>query len=64
MREGSGALGLGASALVIVGTLGLLAAEFVFDWGRTVTLIFAASNVIGLVGLGFVFFSRDKGQGS
>ena len=63
MREGSGALRLGAFTLVIVGTLGLLANEFVFNWGRTATLIFAASNVIGLVGLGFVFFGHDKGQG-
>jgi len=61
MKKGYEALGIGAFALVIVGTLGLLAAEFVFDWSRIVTLIFAASNVIGLVGLGFVFFGSDKG---
>jgi len=61
MRRGSGALNLGAFALVIVGTLGLLANEFVFDWGRIATLVFAASNVIGLVGLGFAFFGGAGG---
>ena len=56
-----GALGLGAFTLIIVGTLGLLANEFVFDLGRTATLVFAAANLIGLVGLGFMLFGGRKG---
>ena len=40
---------------LILGTLGLLLNEFLFSWGRPVTLIFAAVNIIGLVMLGFSF---------
>ena len=64
MRESSGALSIGAFALVIVGTIGLLANEFVFDWGRAATLVFAALNAVGLVGLGLTFFGRRKGHGA
>jgi len=64
MREGSGVLSVGAFALVIVGTLGLLANEFVFDWGRGATLIFAASNAIGLVGVGFALYGGWKAKSS
>ncbi len=60
MRQGPGALGLVAFALIIVGTLGLLANEFVFVWGRAATLVFAVSNLIGLVSLGFLFFAGGK----
>lgn len=35
--------------LLLIGTTGLLLNEFVFDWGRTAVLIFAAANVIGLI---------------
>lgn len=35
--------------LLIIGTLGLLLNEFVFDWGSIATLIFAILNVIGLL---------------
>jgi hypothetical protein len=37
--------------LLIVGTLGLLINEFVFDWGRTATITFAALNIAGLATL-------------
>ncbi|MBN1543291.1 hypothetical protein JW992_14210 [candidate division KSB1 bacterium] len=37
--------------LLIVGTLGLLANDFIFDWGRWATLIFAFFNLIGLISL-------------
>jgi len=47
-----GAFMLSAFILLIIGTLGLLINEFVFDWGRVATLIFATMNVIGLVMLG------------
>jgi hypothetical protein len=44
--------------LLIIGTVGLLLNEFVFDWGRTATLIFAAANVLGLVALGLAYWTR------
>ena len=42
-----------AFALLIVGTLGLLANEFIFDWGSPATLTFAVFNVVGLALLAF-----------
>ena len=35
--------------LLLIGTVGLLINELVFDWGRVATLSFAAVNVVGLV---------------
>ncbi len=61
MRKRPGILSVAAFVLVITGTLGLLANEFMFDWGRAATLLFAASNVIGLVGLGIGLF-RSPGR--
>ena len=40
-----------AFILLIIGTIGLLLSELVFAWGRVVTIIFAASNLIGLATL-------------
>ena len=37
--------------LLIIGTLGLLINEFVFDWGRSATIIFAVFNIAGLATL-------------
>jgi hypothetical protein len=34
--------------LLVTGTLGLLINEFIFNWGSTATLTFAALNVVGL----------------
>jgi len=45
-----------AFILLIVGTLGLIINEFIFDWGSTATLTFAAINVVGLVVLAFEFW--------
>ena len=43
------AIELSAFVFLLIGTLGLLMNEFVFDWGRTSTLIFpAADNSIRL----------------
>ncbi len=42
-----------AFILLIIGTIGLLLNEFVLDWGRVATLIFAVSNLIGLATLAF-----------
>ena len=46
--------------LLIIGTLGLLLNEFVFDCGEVATLIFAATNVIGLLALGFTRWMSKK----
>ena len=45
-----------AFILLIIGTLGLIINEFIFDWGSVATLIFAAINVVGLAVLAFVFW--------
>ena len=50
MRE---ATKLSAFILLIIGTLGLLINEFIFDWGSTATLTFAVVNVAGLATLAF-----------
>jgi hypothetical protein len=47
--------------LLIIGTVGLLLNELVFDWGRIATLIFAVSNLIGLATLLFSYWST-KGK--
>ena len=49
-----------AFLLLIIGTIGLLLNEFVFDWGRVATLIFAVSNLIGLVTLAFITWSTKN----
>jgi len=49
---------LTAFILLIIGTVGLLLNEFIFDWGRTVTLIFAILNFIGLATLAFIIWDR------
>jgi len=52
---------LSAFILLIIGTLGLLTNEFVFDWGSAATLTFAAVNVVGLAALAFAFWGMKKG---
>ena len=50
-----------AFVLLIIGTAGLLLNEIIFDWGRVATLIFAASNLIGLATLAFSYWrTKDK----
>ena len=51
-----------AFILLIIGTVGLLVNEFVTDWGRVVTLIFAVSNCIGLATLALTYLGRKGGQ--
>lgn len=49
-----------AFILLIIGTIGLLLNELVFDWGRVATIIFAASNLIGLAILAYeIWVMRD-----
>ena len=38
-----------AFILLIIGTVGLLINEFIFDWGRVATVVFAIFNITGLV---------------
>lgn len=46
--------------LLVTGTLGLLINEFIFDWGITVTLTFAALNVLGLAILAYMYWGMKK----
>ena len=49
-----------AIALLIIGTLGLLASTYIFHWGRTATLVFAACNMLGLFSLIYVAGMAQK----
>ncbi len=51
---------LSAFILLIIGTLGLLINEFIFDWGRTATLTFAVLNVVGLAILAYTYWGMKK----
>ena len=57
MREGCRLI---AFVLLIIGTLGLLINEFIVDWGRAATLIFAVFNIVGLVILAFTIWGIKK----
>ena len=49
---------LTAFILLIIGTTGLLVNEFVTDWGRGVTIVFAVSNFIGLAVLVITYLRK------
>jgi len=49
-----------AFILLIIGTLGLVINEFIFDWGSAATLTFAAFNVVGIVLLAFMNWGIRK----
>jgi len=51
---------LSAFILLIIGTIGLLMNEFIFDWGRAATLTFAVFNFVGLAILAFVTWGIRK----
>ncbi len=51
---------LSAFILLIIGTLGLLINESIFDWGRTATLTFAGLNVVGLAILAYTWWRVKK----
>ena len=59
MKESAGWI---AFLLIIVGTLGLLANEFLFDWGTVATIGFGVSNLIGLMMLGCTLFRGGSGR--
>jgi len=49
-----------AFVLVVIGTLGLLANEYVFAWGSAAVLIFALLNVVGLAWLAVGLWGRRQ----
>ena len=51
---------LSAFILLIIGTTGLLINEFVFDWGSVATLVFAATNIVGLIILAYTNWGMKK----
>ncbi|MFC1983386.1 hypothetical protein ACFLV5_06380 [Chloroflexota bacterium] len=52
---------LTAFVLLIIGTLGILINEFIFDWGRVATMVFAIVNFIGLATLAATYLRmRNK----
>jgi len=53
---------LSAFVLLIIGTLGLIVNEFVFDWGSAATIMFAAANIVGLVALAFAHWGWSTKQ--
>ena len=53
-------LNLSGFILLIIGTLGLVIAEFISDWGRAATLTFAALNVVGLGIFAFTHWCIQK----
>jgi hypothetical protein len=59
MRE---SIRLIAFLLLIIGTIGLLINEIVFDWGRCATLTFAIINVVGFAFLAFTYWAKKKTQ--
>jgi len=51
-----------AFILIIIGTIGLLLNEFVWEHSTTRTLIFAVVNFVGLVNLAFAHFAMRKSK--
>jgi len=51
---------LTAFILLVIGTIGLLINELIFDWGRGATLTFAIINVVGLVSLTYTHFAKRE----
>ena len=46
--------------LLLIGTIGLLINELVFDWGRVATLSFAAINIVGFVIWASIIWGNKK----
>ena len=51
---------LSGFVLLIIGTLGLLANEFAFDWGRVSTMVFASMNLMGLAILAATYLRMNN----
>jgi Na+/alanine symporter len=54
------ALKITAFIFIAIGTTGLLLNEFVWEHSTTCTIIFAILNLIGLISLAIIRFSRGK----
>ena len=61
MTEDSRTKGVWGFALVFCGTLGLLANELAFHWGRSATLVFAGLNAVGLAILVLHLWGKGRG---
>jgi len=48
--------------LIIVGTVGLLLSEFVWEHSSTRTIIFAVVDFVGLVNLAFAHFGMQQSK--
>ena len=57
MRESTVLFGF---ILLIIGTIGLLVNEFIFEWGRLATVRFTILNVAGIVILAVAHWRRKK----
>ncbi len=57
-------MGILPFVLLFFGTIGLILNEFVLEWGRSATLAFAASNLIGLVILIILHSGNHTGKPS
>ena len=55
-----GTIELSGFVLLIIGTLGLLVNEFVFDWGSFATVTFAVVNVVGFALLAFAHWGMKQ----
>jgi uncharacterized membrane protein YuzA (DUF378 family) len=51
-----------AFILIIIGTIGLLLNEFVWEHSATRTIIFAVVDFVGLVNLSFAHFAMRKSK--
>jgi len=57
MREAAKLVGF---SLVTIGFIGLVLTDFVFNWGRAVTITFAAIDAVGLITLGIAHFGMKN----
>ena len=57
---GKSIITIGAFIFLIVGTIGLLINEFIFNWGRCATLTLAVINVVGLTTLAFANWGMKR----
>ena len=55
-----GNIKLSGFVLLIIGTLGLLVNELIFDWGSLATVTFAVVNVVGFALLGFAHWGMKQ----
>lgn len=49
-----------AAILVLTGTVGLLLNEFLFQWGKSATLTFAVTNILGFIFWVIAYFLDQK----